>query len=79
MNTTNQNEILDPILLLVKPEKRKQVNLEQVKYILRLKKENPPVTNREIAKRYYAETGIDLSTERIGQISRRYKGGLKYV
>lgn len=75
--TTKSNETIHPIVSLVKPTHRSSFNLVQTIYILTLKKKG--CTNRETAKRYFAETGIDLSTERVGQIYRRFKEGLKYV
>lgn len=77
MKPTNQSDILHPIVALVKPTHRGTFNLKQTLYVLKCKKQG--LTNREIAKRYFAATGKDLSTERIGKIARRYKEGMKYV
>lgn len=76
-NPTNQTQSIDPIVNLVKPLYRPLVNFHQVKLILKLRKEG--LTYREISKRYYAITGIDLSTQRISMIVNRFKEGLKYV
>lgn len=69
--TSTESGNLHPVDLIVKPSHRKFFKRDQAIFIYDLLEKG--LTSREIAKRLFAETGVDLSVQRIDEYKVKFK------